>query len=82
MQKQQQIQLDPDAALAAIHAVRAAARRRCTWGKSRLVKHRAELEKLRAAGGSFADLAIWLRQEKRIVVERSTVMRFLEKQNG
>ena len=82
MKKQQQIQLDPDAALAAIHAVRAAARRRCTWGKSRLVKHRAELEKLRAAGGSFADLAIWLRQEKRIVVERSTIMRFLEKKNG
>ena len=41
-----------------------------------------ELEKVRAAGGSFADLAIWLRKEKRIVVERSTVMRFLEKQNG
>ena len=82
MQKQQQIELDPDAALAAIRAVRAAARRRCTWGKSRLTKHRAELEKLRAAGGSFADLALWLRKEKRIVVERSTVMRFLEKQNG
>jgi len=82
MKTQQQIQLDPDAALAAIHAVRAAARRRCTWGKSRLVKHRAELEKLRAKGGSFADLALWLRKEKRIVVERSTVMRFLEKQHG
>ena len=82
METQQQIQPDPDAALAEIRAVRAAARRRCTWGKSRLVKHRAELKKLRAAGGSFADLALWLRREKRIVVNRSTVMRFLEKQNG
>ena len=82
MKTQQQIQSDPAAELAKIRAVRAAARRRCTWGKSRLVKHRAELEKLRAAGGSFADLALWLRKEKRIVVDRSTVMRFLEKQNG
>lgn len=82
MQKQQRIELDPDTALAAIRALRAAVRRRCTWGKSRLVKHRAELEKLRAAGGSFADLALWLRKEKRMVVNRSTVMRFLEKQNG
>lgn len=82
MKTQQQIQPDPDATLAAIRAVRAAARRRCTWGKSRLVKHRAELEKLHAAGGSFADLALWLKKEKRIVVARSTVMRFLEKQNG
>jgi len=82
METQQQIELDPDAAITAIRATRAAARRRCTWGKSRLVKHRAELEKLRAAGGSFADLALWLRQEKRIVVNRSTVMRFLEKQHG
>lgn len=82
MQKQQQIQLDPAAEIAKIKALRAAARRRSTWGKSRLVKHRAELEKLRGAGGSFADLALWLRKEKRIVVERSTVMRFLEKQNG
>jgi hypothetical protein len=82
MQKQQQIQLDPAAEIAKIKALRAAARRRSTWGKSRLVKHRAELVKLRAAGGSFADLALWLRKEKRIVVERSTVMRFLEKQNG
>ncbi len=82
MKTQQQIQSDTAAELAKIRAVRAAARRRCTWGKSRLVKHRAELEKLRAAGGSFADLVLWLRQEKRIVVARSTVMRFLEKQNG
>lgn len=82
METQQQIELDHDAVLAAIRTVRTAARRRCTWGKSRLVKHRAALEKLHAAGGSFADLALWLRKEKRIVVNRSTVMRFLEKQNG
>ena len=48
MKTQQQIELDPDASLAAIRAVRATARRRCTWGKSRLTKHRAELEKLHA----------------------------------
>ena len=82
MQMQNRNEFDPDAALAAIREVREAARRRCTWGKSRLVKHRAELEKLRAAGATYAELALWLRKEKRMKVSISTVLRFLAKQNG
>ena len=69
---------DPSAALAAVREQRAAAKRRRTWGKSRLIPHRAELVKLRAEGGSFADLAHWLRKEKRTKVDSSTVRRFLQ----
>lgn len=54
-------------------------RHRTTWGKSRLAKHRAELVKLRQAGGSFGDLVHWLKKEKRVTVDRTTVMRYLEK---
>jgi hypothetical protein len=79
----QQQEFDAETALAEIRAFRSAAKRRRTWGKSRLVKHRAELVKLRKAGASFADLAIWLRRKKRIVVNRSTVLRFFKRiQNG
>ena len=78
METQQQ-KFDADAALAAVRAVRAVARRRTTWGKSRLAKHRSELVKMHAAGASYADLALWLRTEKRVKVDRSTVMRYLKK---
>ena len=71
---------DASAALAAIRDARAVRRHRRTWGKSRLAPHRAELTKLRAEGASFSDLAFWLRKEKRIKVDRSTVRRFLSKQ--
>lgn len=70
---------DAAAALADVQAHRAAAKRRRTWGTSRLTPHRAELVKLRKAGGSYADLQIWLRKEKRIKVEESTVRRYLQK---
>jgi hypothetical protein len=72
-----QQQFDPDATLSAVRAARAQVRRRRTWGKSRLVPHRAELVQLRRAGGSFADLVHWLRSEKRVKVARSTVARYL-----
>ena len=71
---------DAIATLAAIRDARTVRRHRRTWGKSRLSPHRAELAKLRAEGASFGDLAFWLRKEKRIKVDRSTVRRFLEKQ--
>lgn len=71
--------LDAAAVLAAIRERRAVARRRTTWGKSRLVPYRAELVKLRKAGGSFADLREWLRLEKRVKVDTSTVRRYLQK---
>jgi hypothetical protein len=70
---------DADAALSAIKTARAAARRRCTWGKSKLTKHRAELVKLRIAGASYADLALWLQKEKRVKIDRSNVRLYLIK---
>lgn len=70
---------DADATLAAVRADREARRHRRTWGKSRLTPHRAELVKLRQAGASLADLAHWLRTEKRLKLNRSTIGRFLEK---
>ena len=73
-------EFDASATLTAIREARAVRRHRRTWGASRLAPHRAELVKLRLAGGSFADLAHWLLKEKRIKVERSTVRRFLKKQ--
>ena len=70
---------DPEEALAAVRERRAAAKRRRTWGKSRLVPYRAELVKMRQAGGSFADLAEWLRRERRVKMDASSVRRYLQK---
>ena len=70
---------DPASALAKVQARRAVARRRRTWGNSRLTPFRAELVKMREVGGSFADLAVWLRTEKRVKVDESTVRRYLQK---
>lgn len=54
-------------------------RRRKTYQHSRLAKLRHELVSLRKAGGSYRELALWLRQHKRIKVTHTTVMRYLEK---
>lgn len=70
---------DATASLSEIRQLRAVARRRRTWGKSRLIPHRAELVKLRLAGASFADLQLWLRTKQRLKVAESTVRRFLQK---
>ena len=70
---------DPAAALDAVRERRAVTRRRRTWGKSRLAPFRAELVKLRQAGGSFAELADWLRRERRVKMDASSVRRFLQK---
>ena len=70
---------DPAAALDAVRERRAVARRRRTWGKSRLAPYRAELVKLRQAGGSFAELADWLRRERRVKMDASSIRRFLQK---
>lgn len=72
-------EFDAASALSQVKALRAAAKRRRTWGSSRLTPHRAELVQLRQAGGSYADLQVWLRKEKRIKVEESTVRRYLQK---
>ena len=70
---------DPAATLAAVREHRAEAKRRRTWGRSRLTPYRAELVKLRQAGGSFADLTIWLRTKKRVKMDTSSVRRYLQK---
>ncbi len=53
--------------------------RQQTYRKSRLLKFRAEIVELRKAGASLHDIALWLRQKKRIKVSHTTVMRFLAK---
>ena len=53
--------------------------RQQTYRKSRLLKFRAEVVSLRKAGASLHDIALWLRQKKRIKISHTTVMRFLAK---
>jgi hypothetical protein len=65
--------------LAKIREVRTALRRRCTWGKSKLTKYRAELIKLKESGASYVDLAYWLRINRRVKIDSSTIQRFLKK---
>lgn len=77
--KAPELDFDPAAALIAVRERRAVARRRRTWGTSRLTPYRAELVKLRQSGGSFADLAVWLRTAKRVKMDASSVRRFLQK---
>ena len=70
---------DPAAELSKVQSRRAIARRRRTWGNSRLTPFRAELVKMREVGGSFQDLTVWLRTQKRLKVAESTVRRYLQK---
>jgi hypothetical protein len=65
--------------LCKVQEARAVRRRRSTWGKSKLSKYQAELVQLRQAGAKYADLQFWLRKEKRVKVDRSSIMRFLKK---
>lgn len=53
--------------------------RQKVYRKSRLTRYRAELVALKNAGASLNDIALWLRQKKRIKVSHTTVMRFLAK---
>ncbi len=64
--------------LTTIHNQRKTMRQQA-YRKSRLGRYRAELVALRKAGASLHDLALWLRQKKRIKVSHTTVMRFLAK---
>jgi hypothetical protein len=52
-------------------------RRRRTWGKSKLIRYRAELVELRRAGASLADLAHWLKTTQRMTADKSTIARYL-----
>jgi hypothetical protein len=68
---------DAAATLETVRQEREERRHRCTWGKSKLVRHRAELVKLRRAGASLADLVHWLKTDKRTQASKSTVSRYL-----
>lgn len=65
--------------LTAVREQRAVRRRRCTWGKSKLNKYLSELIQLKERGASYADMEYWLRKEKRLKINRSSIKRFLDK---
>ncbi|MGD2019683.1 MAG: hypothetical protein PVJ30_00990 [Thiohalocapsa sp.] len=69
--------IDAPAELAELRRRRSITRRR-PYRTSRLERFRAELVALRRAGGSYAELADWLRQ-RRVKVARTTVLRYLAK---
>ena len=69
--------LDPDAALASIRSRRKIAQRK-PYRRSQLERYRAELVALRRVGGSYPDLATWLRTTHRLTVAHTTVMRYLQ----
>jgi len=56
---------------------RQAIKRRRQFRTSRLTRVRAELVALRQAGGSYRELAAWLRQTHRIKITHTSVMRYL-----
>lgn len=64
-----------------IRSRRAEARRKL-YRKSKLDKYRYELLAMRQAGASCADLAEWLRVNHRCKINRSSVARYLIKQQG
>ena len=70
-------EFDAAAVLDTVRQQREERRHRRTWGKSKLVRHRAELVKLRQAGASLADLVHWLKTDKRTLASKSTVGRYL-----
>ena len=73
------VTFDAEGALAKVKAHRKAAKRRITWGKSKLVKHRAEMVKMRKEGASFADIQLWLLKACGIASDESTVRRYMQK---
>jgi hypothetical protein len=54
-------------------------KQRKAYAQSRLNRYRAELVALRKAGASYRELALWLRQQKRIKTSHSSVVRYLAK---
>lgn len=66
------------AQLAAVRAIRRTARYH-RHGRSRLDRYRAEIEALAQAGASSYDIALWLRQFKRIKIHPTTVWRALQR---
>jgi hypothetical protein len=56
---------------------RQAVKRKRQFHHSRLMRVRAELVALRQAGGSYRELAHWLRQTHRIHMAHTSIMRYL-----
>lgn len=63
-------------ALADLKDRRALARKQ-RYRPSKLARFRAELVALRRAGASYRDLAFWLRTEKRLRIDATTIRRYL-----
>ena len=61
-----------------IREIRKKARRR-RYRRSRLDRYRREIEVINNNGGSWRDIAIWLRKERKFKVHPTTVGRALEK---
>ena len=68
---------DANKALDTVRQERGERRHRRTWGKSKLVRHRAELVKLRQAGASLSEIVHWLKTAHRMKADKSTVSRYL-----
>lgn len=49
------------------------------YQQSCLHKYRAELVALKQHGGSWRELALWLKQHKRRQISHTTIMRYLKK---
>ena len=69
------------AELEVVRGLRQVARRR-RGQRSRLDRHRAEIETLASVGASSYDIALWLRKFKRTRVHPTTVWRALRRWRG
>lgn len=72
---------DPMKELKAIKEQRSVARRK-RYQESKLSKYCSELLELRKAGASYVDLALWLRTQRRMRVQPSSIQRFLRSIQG
>lgn len=73
------IEFDAQGELETIHAARRIQRKRTTWGRSKLIRFTGELKQLQLNGASLGDMQYWLRREKRVKANRSTIWRYLNK---
>ena len=67
---------DAASVVAALRDRRANARKR-RFRPSKLARFRAELVALRQAGASYRELAAWLRRERRVRTDPTTIRRYL-----
>ena len=73
--------MTPDEARAEVARLKAARTRR-TWNRSKLERYGTKLHKLREAGASYRDLALWLtRQRPPVKADPSTIRRFMLSQD-